>query len=184
MIGGLPDPTPNLNLQRRTEVWAEGLNYWLEKMEERLLEEGVSPPKELLWGHSLNNFRWVCEYRHREEEKNYLLMEGFSLGDEERTIFKDPYLLSREPTDEMDSAWECHTEWPLHMGLDGDFSVDTAARARLGVFEVVVDDEALKKEIWEEVGCGTPEPVRGPQKRAREPGDEEDSPPRTRKRAR
>ncbi|KAK6514036.1 hypothetical protein TWF506_008463 [Arthrobotrys conoides] len=143
---------------------------------------GEAQLKAVLWGFSLNSFRGQCKAYHGLRAKTFY--QGVQLQGIEPSIFDDPLTLDLPQSMKVDCLWRSQTEWPIHMGSDGTFVLDKSARSRIeGTFEVLVD-EPWKTEIWEEVGSGSPGPVRNPRKRGREPGDEEDIPPPTRRCAR
>ncbi|KAK6352568.1 hypothetical protein TWF730_009392 [Orbilia blumenaviensis] len=160
----------------------EDLAYLIGKSKrasEKLAEgwEGSPQFQGCSWALRLHAFKWLCEHRHD-------LLADAHKG--ESTTSDEPLLLPDRLSfaDMTDALWRSRTEWPLHSSDDGLFAFDGSVRARIeGSFELMVD-EPLKTKIWEGVRCGSPWPVRGPQKRARSSGDEEDSPPPTRKRAR
>ncbi|KAK6339391.1 hypothetical protein TWF718_008810 [Orbilia javanica] len=184
-------PPNNLTTEQKMDFFAP----WVEKSNAKYKELrcqwgrkkklGEPQLKALLWGFSLNSFRWICQSHHRLKGiEYYRLKTARESGLVEPTIFDDPLLLDHLQNLKMGPLWTRNTMWPLHMRCDGTFVVDKAARSRIeGAFEVVVD-EPLKAEIWEEVGGGTPEPARGPCKRKRGVGEEMDIPPPARRCAR
>ncbi|KAK6498693.1 hypothetical protein TWF481_011271 [Arthrobotrys musiformis] len=179
----LDPPAEQLNAEEKLEVWITRANDKYRELRGKWRGKLEDPQnKAVMWGSSLNSFRWIGMYHHSLRAIEYRQRKEVEVRAVDQTIFDDPLVLDRLSSMKVDSMWKSHTEWPLHMGPDGNFVLDETARTRIeGTYEVLLVDEPLKEKIWEEVGGGSPGPVRGPQKRTREPGDEGGNLPPTRR---
>ncbi|RVD81825.1 uncharacterized protein DFL_009672 [Arthrobotrys flagrans] len=150
-------------------TWGDETNAQYRDLKAKWEKKGVEGAqlKAVLWGFSLNCFRWYCKYHQGLRAITSYKRREVRLA--EPSIFDDPLVLDELQSAKVDAMWRSHTEWPLHMGSDGTFALDKSARSGIeGIFEALLVDEPLKMKIWEEVGSGSPWPVRRPRKRTRE----------------
>ncbi|KAF3094809.1 hypothetical protein TWF102_005010 [Orbilia oligospora] len=176
-------PSRCLLAEQQMAFWSKRANTKYNTLKDEWGKQGMGEAQlnALLWGFSLNSFRGASKDYHKIQAGLFHQLRGVQSQRVEPSIFDDPLTLDQLQSMRVDALWRSQTEWPIHMGSDGNFVLDKSARSRIeGDFEVLVE-EPWKTEIWEEVGSGSPIPVREPRKRVREPGDEGDIPPPTRR---